>query len=240
MQRKDENMFLPVANSLSPVDSANSDSKGPTIDDPDDMTLLHSLVEDTSRTVDDCDQYKIRKIGDRKLMGLTRDEQGHRELIGSLNQNDFKKAKFQVKSLRTEKSPSTNTGTRRIWHCQIFPPESALDPIKMKVKWEFIDSGAAGTKSGKLKLFKYAALEDDDEDLPICGGPTMADHIGLSRHEFFDALLCIVRLSDDQRPLYLLFDEMVTNHFDAYVQDRKESIPTTPGEGFSAFYPGNI
>lgn len=46
---------------------------------------------------------------------------------------------------------------------------------------------------------------------------SVANYVGLSRHEFLDALLCVARLSDDERPLYSLFDELITKSLDLFV-----------------------
>ena len=80
-----------------------------------------------------------------------------------------------------------------------------MDPLQMKIKWEYTKKGAQHTMSGVTKLFKLDILQDDDEDLPI------THYVGLSRHEFFDALLCVAQHSGNQRPLYLLFSELVIN-----------------------------
>lgn len=44
-----------------------------------------------------------------------------------------------------------------------------------------------------------------------------SNYVGLSRHEFLDALLCIGRMTDNQRPLYVLFHELIESHLYQYL-----------------------
>ena len=105
--------------------------------------------------------------------------------------------------------------SRRIWNCELLPPESILEPICMNIKWEEIHKGSQHKQQGNLKLFKSGGIEDEDEDLP------KSQYIGLSRHEFFDAMLSIVLTEHDhdaeRQPLYALFDGLVGDHLDEYI-----------------------
>ena len=65
---------------------------------------------------------------------------------GSLKKRNFKKAKLDIKFKR--RSNRKRKQQRRVWHCTLIPPQSLLDPILMKVKWEEINKGSASTKQG--------------------------------------------------------------------------------------------
>jgi len=84
-------------------------------------------------------------------------------------------------------------------------------PLEMKIKWQHTKKGAASVNTGITKLFKYDPLDEFDTDLPAM------NYVGLSRHEFFDAFLCVARLSDSQRPLYLLAHQVVEQRLDVYI-----------------------
>ena len=62
----------------------------------------------------------------------------------------------------------------------------------MRVKWE--EHGDDGQRKGygTLKLFKYAALEDDDQHLPS------KEYVGLARCEFYDAILSVSRRMESE------------------------------------------
>ena len=149
------------------------------------------------------EHYKFRKIGDRKIVGCQIDS---RRLVitGWLNKSDFKKATLKAKTGKKGKDS-------RQYQCQLIAPKGTDDPLRMKIKWEHLKIGAAASRSGVTKLFKLDTLDDDDDDLPA------ADFVGFCRHEFFDALLCVVRLEDSKRALYSLFNDLVINHLNAFI-----------------------
>ena len=168
------------------------------------ISASHSFVSDASSDTDSMEeiQYKFRKMGDRKIIGFVRSKTDKDSLVtGWLNRNDFKKAKLETKSKKQRKD-------KRVLQCQLIAPQSFMDSIRMKIKWQHTKTGSTTTESGTVKLFKFETLGDGDTDLPI------TRFVGLSRHEFFDALLSVARLSDGDRPLFLLFHEVITNQFD--------------------------
>lgn len=108
--------------------------------------------------------YKVRKIGDRKVIGCINDSRLF-PIAGWLNdQHDFKKAKLQL-------SYPKPTGDKLVLHCTLVVPQSMDDdlddPLQMKVNWEHSKKGSQHTKKGSVRLFKSEGLEDDDEDLPV-------------------------------------------------------------------------
>lgn len=76
-------------------------------------------------------------------------------------------------------------------------------------------------KTGSFQLFKHCGLDDNDDDVPL------SRYVGLSRHEFFDALLCIARISEvdsdattkhaKQQELFRLMDKLATDHLNAFL-----------------------
>ena len=77
--------------------------------------------------------------------------------------------------------------------------------------------------AGHLKLYKNATLEDDDVDLPC------SQFVGLSRHEFFDAILAASQLipplslsttsttNKCNNQLYALGDQLVVEYLDPFI-----------------------
>ena len=149
------------------------------------------------------EHYKFRKIGDRKVIGCKLGS-GRLMFRGWLNRSDFKKAKLRSDVEGRKK-------IKRTLKCRLIPSDNIVEPLKMRIKWENTKIGSPGCDSGVTKLFKFDPLNDDDADLP------RSDYVGLCRHEFFDALLCVARLSDEQSALYLLFNELVVNHLHRYI-----------------------
>jgi len=209
-QRSEQNLLLSLPDLLS------RGSDGKTVmeryreerDSPSFRSSLSHSVTDESEAMER-GKMKFRKIGDRKIIGFLNDSKSVSRpkplvISGWLNRTDFKKAKLATKAQR-------NSTEKRTFQCHLIPPETFMDPLSMKIKWERTRAGAPGVLKGTLKLFKFGALEDDDADLP------MANYVGLSRHEFFDALLSVARLSDNQHLLYLIFDEFVRNRLDLYI-----------------------
>ena len=110
----------------------------------------------------------------------------------------------------------------------------------MDVEWEEANIGSAAVKTGHFQLFKFCGLAEDDDDLPL------SRFIGLSRHEFFDALLCVARLSDVHwhsnncdcdnstlSALFRLFDELAVGHLNwtfRNIMDLKQVLNVENGE----------
>jgi len=169
---------------------------------------------------DEVDCYKFRKMGDLKVIGClnTMDEA---VIGGSLKDTNYRTATLQIAFRPQQRLRITVPKHRRMWRCTLHPPQHVLDPLTMEVEWEEEDAGFS-VKRGRFKLFKHSDLEDDDEELPL------TRYLGLCRHEFLDALLCVARLSDGDRgrtksggskprELYRLFDELARDRLNAFV-----------------------
>ena len=81
-----------------------------------------------------------------------------------------------------------------------------------------------------MKLFKYNSLEDDDVDLPA------NEYVGLSRHEFFDVILCVSRRvgGGDDGELYALLDAFVSAQLNEHIYKNMASLrPFLKGDEMS-------
>eukprot|EP01083_Nonionella_stella_P149875 476623_1 len=151
------------------------------------------------------EKYKFRKIGERRIIGCMNNID-YAEFGGTFAQSNYKKAKMEIKF---KKRRIKVHDQRRLWFCELTPPQSLVDDIIMKIKWEEINVRSYKNKEGKLKLYKHGDLADDDADIPV---PVLT---GLSRSQFFDAMLCCAKIWDEQqheliRDLYLCFDDFVS------------------------------
>ena len=167
------------------------------------------LAKDKNKVIKNgsCDEYKLRKIGDLRIIGCLNNAK-YAEIRGSFNRSNYKKATLQIafKQRRIK-----NSKAKRIWKCTLFPPESVASDIRMSVKWEEINKNAANTKEGSLKLFKFAELDDDDADIPS------TQFCGLSRSEFFDAMLSVAATMQNEKDLYAALDELVAGWINEFV-----------------------
>ena len=117
--------------------------------DRDPWTGVWMLVKDKQRTqgleqLNKFARYKFRKIGDSKLVGcMLVHNKDVAEIGGALNQKNFKKCKMEV-SFKRRRSQNA----RRVWNCELIPPQSFADAIVMNVKWEEINKGSASKKQG--------------------------------------------------------------------------------------------
>jgi len=185
---------------------------------------------DIDKDVDDLalspstEQYKLRKIGDLRMVGVLKvgsDAMSKADITGASKRNNAKKARLELAFRSRRKTVTSNSV--RVWKCELIPPRSIVERIGLNVKWTRSAKDSASTQNGTLKLFKYADLEDDDTDLPS------AKYVGLSRHEFFDALLlCAEDAQSAHRPrgstgdrasLHRALDTMVNEHLRAYVAE---------------------
>jgi len=115
----------------------------------------------------------------------------------------------------------------------------------MEVQWEEKNDGTAAVKRGHFQLIKDAPLDVDDEELPL------KRYVGLCRHEFFDALLCVAEMtrggdydsdsidspfgsSSSSLNLYRLFDDFAVHRLNANIfqniVDLKEVLNVENGE----------
>jgi len=206
MLEQDQHNFVPLKSDgrlLTPKAKAEDATR---------TSLIHELKEEASRPMDDIMQYKLRKSGDRKIVGCIIDDE-ESKIVGWLDRKDFKIAKLQIKRTRQ----SSRAQGRKTWECQLIPPEHELDPVQMKVHREHRRRGGVGKMSDDINLFKYYGLDDDDPDLPLISH-------GLARHEFFDALLCVARMMNEMgathgnnQPLYKTMDMFVSKRLDPFV-----------------------
>ena len=97
--------------------------------------------ETERKNKDRYDKYKLRKYGDVRVMGCMNDVD-FADIGGGLIKKDYKKAKLEI---RFKKRRIHNAAhQRRIWNCEIHPPEDNFSPITMTVKWEEHNKKAAG------------------------------------------------------------------------------------------------
>eukprot|EP01083_Nonionella_stella_P308875 1091660_1 len=150
------------------------------------------------------EKYKLRKIGDKRIIGCMNNID-YAELGGTFSKSNYTKAKIEIKF---KKRRIKVYNSRRVWSCELIPPKSIIDDITMKVKWEEINQNAAKSKAGVIKLYKQDDLLDDDTDIP------KSQYVGLSRSEFFDAMLCCSKI--------LYSEEKDTN-------DDDDDVPFTGG-----------
>ena len=70
----------------------------------------------------------------------------HAEIGGTFKENNYKKAKLEVKFKKKRVKAS-----RRIWDCTIKAPKSIVDPITMKVKWTDKQEHSSGDRKGMVR-----------------------------------------------------------------------------------------
>lgn len=129
--------------------------------------------------------FKIRKVGDLKLIGCINDFktvfEGHLDSIKPSHATCI----VTFKSKTNEK--------KREWNMKINLPQNKNDKITIEIKWSDIASdieskAMAKKRTGTFILTKEKYLDDNDKELPN-------DELqGLSRHEFFDIICQISKL----------------------------------------------
>ena len=160
------------------------------------------------------DKYKIRKYGDVRVMGCMND-MTHADIGGGLLKANYKKAKLEI---RFKKRRIHNAAhQRRIWNCEIHPPEDDESPITMTVNWEEHNKKASNrVKKGTLRLYKHSQIANEDEDL------SESRFHGLSKHEFLDAILLVASVVNnnnerDKNELYQMVDDFASRTLTDYI-----------------------
>ena len=85
------------------------------------------------------DQFKLRKIGDLKIIGC-HNSMENAVIAGSLNENNYTVAGLEIAHKPQQRLRVTEMKSRRTWKCTIRPPRSLMDPITMDVEWKEANS----------------------------------------------------------------------------------------------------
>jgi len=167
--------------------------------------------EDKKKRATSYETYKFRKYGDIRVMGCYEHpiDKSEADIGGGLNKKDHKKAKLEI---RFKTRSVQGHHQRRMFNCTISPPEDEESPITMTVKWKEVDNKGSGT----IELFKLKGLDDEDSALPA------TEYTGLARHEFFDAMLLLASVVNnnedgDLNDLYKMMDEVACHTLTDYV-----------------------
>jgi len=147
--------------------------------------------------------YKFRHFGDVRVAGC----------INSMENADisgvFDPMNPSQAELVTRYHQRALAGTKRVWNAELIAAEKDTDPLQMKISWHSVGD----KKTGKFVLTKETAIEVDDPDLP------KDQMIGLSRHEFIDAMLTVStnRFGVEFEGQYECINTLLNDHIDAHI-----------------------
>ena len=129
--------------------------------------------------------YKIKQLGDRKLRGFIKSFE-FCDINGSISTTERTKSTIIIFW-----HEGARKGKRRTCKCTLNKPKSIQENVTMTVEWKSIASSSnvdTGTaEDGTYIMTKYEGLSDDDDKL-------FNFNIGLARHEYFDAMLCLSKM----------------------------------------------